>query len=58
MRLLLIISLIVGIILQVYYFTALSDKVAINFGLGGNPIVGRPKNGIWGLRLQYTLSIP
>lgn len=35
MRKLLIISLIIGTVLQIYYSTVLPDKVAINFGSGG-----------------------
>jgi hypothetical protein len=55
MRLLLIISLIVGIILQVYYFTALSDKVAINFGSGGQPNSWTSKE--WNMGITITIYL-
>ena len=55
MRLLLIISLIVRIILQVYYFTVLPEKVAINYGSGGQPNSWTSKE--WNMGITITIYL-
>ena len=55
MRVLLIISLILGIVLQLYYYAVLPDNVAINFGSEGQPNSWTSKEWNMGITLSIYL---